>query len=202
MTARQVLDWIGVRLDTPLVTQVSRFDPWKDPLGVIEAYRLARGRSALRSSSRSSARWRSTTRKAGTCYRQIQSEAAGDDSIKLFTNLTGVGNIEVNAFQRLSSVVLQKSIREGFGLVVSESLWKGTPVIAGRAGGIPLQMADGAGGVLVDSTEATAEALVELVGDPDRGRRARPWRPRARPRALPAAEAPPQRARAPEPAHG
>jgi trehalose synthase len=101
-------------------------------------------------------------------YRQLQSEAAADHSIKLFTNLTGVGNIEVNAFQRLSSVVLQKSIREGFGLVVSESLWKGTPVVAGRAGGIPLQMADGTGGVLVDSTEGTARALVDLLCDRER----------------------------------
>ena len=167
VTARQVLDWIGVRLDTPLVTQVSRFDPWKDPLGVIEAYRLARdevpglqlalvGSMAL------------DDPEGWDLYRQLQQEASADHAIKLFTNLTGVGNIEVNAFQRLSSVVLQKSIREGFGLVVSESLWKGTPVIAGRAGGIPLQMADGAGGVLVESTEETAQALVELLSDPQR----------------------------------
>jgi trehalose synthase len=176
ITATQVLDWIGVRLDSPLVTQVSRFDPWKDPLGVIAAYRLAReevpglqlalvGSMAL------------DDPEGWDLYRQIQQEAAGDDRIKLFTNLTGVGNIEVNAFQRLSSVVLQKSLREGFGLVVSESLWKGTPVVAGRAGGIPLQLADGTGGVLVDSTEATAAAMVELLGDPalaeDLGRRGR-----------------------------
>jgi trehalose synthase len=167
ITARQVLDWIGVRLDAPLVTQVSRFDPWKDPLGVIEAYRLARqeipnlqlalvGSMAL------------DDPEGWDLYRQIQDEAANEDAIKLFTNLTGVGNIEVNAFQRLSSVVLQKSIREGFGLVISESLWKGTPVVAGRAGGIPLQMADGTGGVLVDSTEQAAAEIVSLVGDADR----------------------------------
>jgi trehalose synthase len=167
VTSRQVLDWIGVRLDTPLVTQVSRFDPWKDPLGVIEAYRLAReevpglqlalvGSMAL------------DDPEGWDLYRELQREASADHAIKLFTNLTGVGNIEVNAFQRLSSVVLQKSIREGFGLVVSESLWKGTPVIAGRAGGIPLQMADGTGGVLVESTAATAQALVELLADPQR----------------------------------
>jgi trehalose synthase len=96
-------------------------------------------------------------------YRQIQQEAGGDPAIMLFTNLTGVGNIEVNAFQRLSSVVLQKSIREGFGLVISESLWKGTPVVAGRAGGIPLQMADHTGGLLVDSVEGAATAMVELL---------------------------------------
>ena len=79
-----------------------------------------------------------------------------------------MGNVEINAFQRLSDLCIQKSIREGFGLVVSESLWKGTPVVAGRAGGIPLQMADGAGGVLVDSVEECAEAIVTLLGDPDR----------------------------------
>jgi trehalose synthase len=176
VTARQVLDWIGVRLDAPLVTQVSRFDPWKDPLGVIAAYRLARteipdlqlalvGSMAL------------DDPEGWDLYRQLQQEGAGDDRVKLFTNLTGVGNIEVNAFQRLSSVVIQKSIREGFGLVISESLWKGTPVVAGRAGGIPLQMADGAGGVLVDSIEEAAAAIVTLVRDRDRaeelGRRGR-----------------------------
>jgi trehalose synthase len=167
ITARQVLDWIGVRLDAPLVTQVSRFDPWKDPLGVIDAYRLAReeipglqlalvGSMAL------------DDPEGWDLYREITDKAAGDPAIKLFTNLTGVGNIEVNAFQRLSSVVLQKSIREGFGLVISESLWKGTPVVAGSAGGIPLQMADGTGGVLVDSVEDAAAAMVALLSEPER----------------------------------
>ena len=164
LTAHQVLDWIGVRLDRPLVTQVSRFDPWKDPLGVIRAYRLAReevpklqlalvGSMAL------------DDPEGWDLYREIQAEAGDDPDVHVFTNLTGVGNIEVNAFQRLSSVVLQKSIREGFGLVVSEALWKGTPVVAGRAGGIPLQMADGSGGMLVDSVEKTAAALVALLSE-------------------------------------
>jgi trehalose synthase len=87
--------------------------------------------------------------------------------IHLFTNLTGVGNIEVNAFQRQSAVVIQKSIREGFGLVVSEALWKGTPVVAGRAGGIPLQLADGSGGFLVESIEDCAERTLWLLRHPD-----------------------------------
>ena len=85
----------------------------------------------------------------------------------MFTNLTGVGNVEVNAFQRLADVVIQKSLREGFGLVVSEALWKGTPVVAGRAGGIPLQLEDGVSGYLVDTVEECATRLQELLRDPE-----------------------------------
>jgi trehalose synthase len=86
--------------------------------------------------------------------------------IHVLSNLTGVGNVEVNALQRCSDVVVQKSVREGFGLVVSEALWKGTPVVAGRAGGIPLQMADGVGGYLVDDVPGCAAAVLRLLQDP------------------------------------
>jgi trehalose synthase len=103
-------------------------------------------------------------------YRQILAETRGDDDVHVFTNLVGVGNVEVNAFQRLSRVVIQKSLREGFGLVVSEALWKGTPVVAGRSGGIPLQMPEGVGGFLVDSVEECAARVNELLGDDDRRR--------------------------------
>ena len=162
--ARQVLGWIGVQLDKPLITQVSRFDPWKDPLGVIAAYRLARERVpelqlALAGSMALD------DPEGWEVYRQIGAEAEADPQIHVFTNLTGVGNVEVNAFQRLSDVIVQKSIREGFGLVVSEALWKGTPVVAGRAGGIPLQMADGVGGFLVDGVEECGRAIGELLSD-------------------------------------
>lgn len=168
-TARQILEWIGVSVRRPLVTQVSRFDVWKDPMGVIRAYRLARnelpdlqlalvGSIAL------------DDPEGRDMYREIRGEAHGDPEIHVFTNLIGVGNIEVNAFQSLSNVVVQKSVREGFGLVVSESLWKGTPVVAGRAGGIPLQMADGAGGVLVETPEECAREIVSLLKDPARAK--------------------------------
>jgi len=163
-TAHQILDWIGVTMPGRLVTQVSRFDAWKDPLGVIAAYRLVReeipelqlalvGSMAL------------DDPEGWDVYRQVAEHAGDDDRIHLYTNLTGVSNVEVNAFQRLSDVVVQKSIREGFGLVVSESMWKGTPVVAGRAGGIPLQMPEGIGGLLVDSVEECAEAMLRLLGD-------------------------------------
>ena len=168
--ARQIIEWIGVRTDLPLVTQVSRFDPWKDPLGVIAAYRMAREeRPELQLALAGSMALDDP--EGFEIYRTIEAEAKADPLIHVFTNLTGVGNIEVNAFQRLSDVVLQKSIREGFGLVISEALWKGTPVVAGRAGGIPLQMADGVGGALVDSVDECAGALVRLLQDPAEGAR-------------------------------
>jgi trehalose synthase len=162
--ASQILDWIGVEVPGRLVTQVSRFDRWKDPLGVIDAYRLVREeigdlQLALVGSMASD------DPEGWDVYRQVTDAAERDPLIHIYTNLTGVGNVEVNAFQRLSEVVVQKSIREGFGLVVSESLWKGTPVVAGRAGGIPMQMPEGVGGVLVDSVEECATAMLKLLND-------------------------------------
>jgi trehalose synthase len=162
--ASQILDWIGLDLPGRLVTQVSRFDQWKDPLGVIDAYLLVReeigdlqlalvGSMAL------------DDPEGWDVYRQVSEVAEREELIHVYTNLTGVGNVEVNAFQRLSEVIVQKSIREGFGLVVSESLWKGTPVVAGRAGGIPMQMPDRTGGVLVESVEECATAMLELLND-------------------------------------
>lgn len=163
-TARQVVQWIGLRPDRPLLTQVSRFDPWKDPIGVIEAYRLVR--KAIPAVQLALVGSMATDDPEGwEVYRQVVDISGADPLIHIFTNLTGVGNIEVNAFQRLSAVIVQKSIREGFGLVISEALWKGTPVVAGRAGGIPLQMADGVGGLLVDTIEECAEAIIDLLQD-------------------------------------
>jgi len=167
--AHQILAWIGIDFEHPLVTQISRFDRWKDPLGVIEAYRIAResvpnlqlalvGSMAL------------DDPEGSAMYGQVCAAVRADPLIHVFTNLTGVSNIEVNAFQKLSDVVVQKSLREGFGLVVSEALWKGTPVVAGRAGGIPLQMADGTGGVLVDSVADCGASIVRLLEDPDAAR--------------------------------
>ena len=165
--ARQILSWIGIEETRPLITQVARFDPWKDPLGVIAAYRLVRqelpdaqlalvGSMAL------------DDPEGWDIYRHILATTKSDPLIHIFTNLTGVSNVEVNAFQRLSDVIVQKSLREGFGLVVSEALWKGTPVVAGRVGGIPLQMADGVGGALVDDIESCAYAMLDLLRAPER----------------------------------
>jgi trehalose synthase len=168
-TTRRILEWFGVRTRQPLVTQVARFDRWKDPHGVIAAYRLAR--EALPGLQLALVGSLALDDPEGwDVYREVSEATHGDPRIHVFTNLVGVGNIEVNAFQAHSDAIVQKSIREGFGLVVSEALWKGTPVVAGRTGGIPLQMADGVGGVLVDTTEECAKAIVSLVGDRERAR--------------------------------
>jgi trehalose synthase len=163
-TAEQILDWIGIDLPGRLVTQVSRFDRWKDPFGVIAAYRLVRGeipglQLALVGSMALD------DPEGWELYGRLSEHAEGDPLIHVYTNLTGASNVEVNAFQRLSDIVVQKSIREGFGLVVSESLWKRTPVVAGHTGGIPMQMPEGVGGLLVDSVEECASAMLSLLKD-------------------------------------
>jgi trehalose synthase len=163
--SRRIVSWTGVDLGRPLITQVSRFDPWKDPMGVIQVYREVReevpgiqlallGQMAL------------DDPEGWDMYHQIVAEVGNDPDIHVLTNFIGIGNLEVNAFQSHSDVVLQKSIREGFGLVVSEALWKGTPVVAGRAGGIPTQMPEGSGGYLVDNNHECAKRIVQLLGDP------------------------------------
>lgn len=165
----RLLRWIGVDPDRPLFTQVSRFDKWKDPLGVIACFRLLRqevdGAQLAMVGSMAM-----DDPEAWSIYRQLQRVAHREPDVHVFTNLTGVGNVEVNAFQRHSDVVIQKSIREGFGLVVSETIWKGTPVVAGAAGGIPMQMPEGMGGFLVDSVEQCAEKALWLLEHPDEGR--------------------------------
>jgi trehalose synthase len=111
-------------------------------------------------------------------YAQIMEYDLKDPDIHLLTNLTGVGDMQVNSFQRLSNVIVQKSIREGFGLVVSEALWKETPVVAGRAGGIPIQLKEG-GGFLISSTEEAAEKILLLLENPalakEEGRKGKEW---------------------------
>jgi trehalose synthase len=96
--------------------------------------------------------------------------AEGDEDIKILSNLNNVGAIEVNAFQSQSDVCLQKSIREGFGLTVTEALWKGRPTVAGNVGGIPLQIEDGVSGFLVDSPHECAERCLQILRDPGLGK--------------------------------
>jgi trehalose synthase len=159
----------GIDVDRPLITQVSRFDPWKDPIGVIDAYRqvtaqVPEAQLAMVGSM-------ATDDPEGMEYFQKTFEyAGGDDDIKILSNLNNVGAIEVNAFQSQSDICLQKSIREGFGLTVTEALWKGRPTVAGNVGGIPLQIEDGISGYLVNSPDECAERCLEILHDPGLGK--------------------------------
>jgi trehalose synthase len=165
-----VCEQFGIDPDRPLVCQVSRFDPWKDPIGVIDAYRdlteeVPEAQLALVGSM-------ATDDPEGwEFFHQTYRYADGDPDIKILNNLNNVGAIEVNAFQSQSDVVIQKSIREGFGLTVTEALWKGRPTVASHVGGIPLQIADGEGGFLVSSPEEAARRCVELLSDPELAKR-------------------------------
>jgi trehalose synthase len=162
-TAAGVLQQTGLDLDRPIVTQVSRFDPWKDPLGVIAAYKLAKHevpglQLALVGSMADD------DPEAWEIYHQLEN-ASEDPDVHLLTNFDGIGNIEVNALQRFSNSAIQKSIREGFGLVVAETLWKETPIVASRTGGIPLQIPSEQR-CLVCSVEECAEQIVWLLRNP------------------------------------
>lgn len=163
---RDVVAECGVDLTRPMILQVSRFDPWKDPLGVIDAYRKVKKEMPEVQLVLIGAMAEDDP-EAWEIYKVVREEDEKDPDLYVFTNLSGVQAHEVNAFQRMADVVIQKSIREGFGLVVSEALWKETPVVAGNTGGIKLQMQDGVGGFLVESVEETAEQTLYLLTHPE-----------------------------------
>jgi trehalose synthase len=163
--AAYIVDQFGIDVERPLLTQVSRFDPWKDPLGVIDAYRIVKKeipevQLALVGSMAHD------DPEGWDYYNATVEYADGDPDIYILSNLNNVGSVEVNAFQVHSRVVIQKSIREGFGLTVSEALWKARPTVAGRAGGIVVQIADRETGWLVESADECAAACLEVLRDP------------------------------------
>jgi trehalose synthase len=167
--ASYVCAQFGIDVDRPLICQVSRFDPWKDPIGVIDAYRLVTEKMpevqlALVGSM-------ATDDPEGWDYlNSTIAHADGDPDIHILNNFNNVGAIEVNAFQSQADVLIQKSTREGFGLTVSEALWKGRPFIGGDVGGIPLQVQDGVTGYLVSTVEECAEHCLEILRDPALGK--------------------------------
>jgi trehalose synthase len=163
--ARYITNQFGIDIDRPFVVQVSRFDPWKDPLGVIDAYRIVKEEIPEVQLVLIGSMAHDDPEGWDYWYKTVN-YADGDRDIFLFSNLTNVGAIEVNAFQSAADVVMQKSIREGFGLVVTEALWKARPLVAGRVGGIPMQVIDG-GGLLVDDVPEAAAACLKILKDPD-----------------------------------
>ena len=163
--AREVLSRFGVDPDRPLLVQVSRFDPWKDPFGVIDAYRAVKaeypdaqlalvGSIALDDPE--------GVRLLG----DLKQAAGGDPDVHVLSNQDGVHAAEVAAFQQEADVIIQKSIREGFGLTITEGMWKARPVVAGQATGCRLQIEDGLNGYLTGSTEECAARIVQILSDP------------------------------------
>jgi trehalose synthase len=183
-TIQEIVVRYGIDPARPLMTQISRFDPWKDPIGVIDAFFLARMEvpdlQLLMAGSLAH------DDPEGMHFLDLtEARRDGHPDVHLLTDLQGVGNVEINAFQRASTVVVQKSIREGFGLVVTEAMWKGQPVVGGDVGGIRLQITEGETGYLVSSVEACAQRVVDLIRRPElRARMGRAARERVRERFL------------------
>jgi trehalose synthase len=159
----------GIDVDRPLLCQVSRFDPWKDPLGVIDAYRIVKAEVANLQLALVGSM--ATDDPEGWDYfNATVAHADGDPDIHILNNFNNVGAIEVNAFQSHCDVVIQKSTREGFGLTVTEAIWKARPFVGGDVGGIPLQVTNGVTGFLVASPEECAQRCLEFLHDPTLGK--------------------------------
>jgi trehalose synthase len=167
--AAYVCDQFGLDVDRPLMCQVSRFDPWKDPLGVIDAYRIVKEQlPAVQLALVGS--MASDDPEGWDFFNATIAHAGGDEDIHILNNFNNVGSIEVNAFQSHADVVIQKSTREGFGLTVSEALWKARPFIGGNVGGIPLQVENGISGYLVSDVETCAARSLDILRDPALGK--------------------------------
>ena len=159
----EVLRRLGIPRDRPLVTQVSRFDYLKDPLGVIEAFR--RVRKSIRCRLVLAGGPASDDPEGEEVLSRVREQADGDPDIHLLM-LPPNSDCEINALQRASDVIVQKSTREGFGLTVAEALWKARPVVASAVGGIPLQVKHRYSGLLVHSVEGAAYAIKQLLANP------------------------------------
>ena len=160
--AGRVLRQLGVDLTQPFVCQLMRMDRWKDPHSTLEAFSLAReelpGLQLVLAGALDPEAW--------PALKEVSDYAGDQEGVLVLTSYSGVGNPELGALQRVARVSLMRALREGFGLAASEAMWKGTPVVGGREGGLPLQVRDGVDGYLTDTPDQTAERIVELVRDP------------------------------------
>jgi trehalose synthase len=165
---QSVLDKLGISPEHPIILQVSRFDSFKDPIGVIQAFRLVRKHTSCQLVLVGG---EATDDPEGPeILARVQEAAAGDSDIKILL-LSPDSNYEINALQRAADIILQKSVREGFGLTVTEAMWKGKPVIGGAVGGIVLQLRDYHSGFLVHSPEGCAFRIRYLLHRPEMARR-------------------------------
>ena len=161
---------MGIDVNRPLVTQVSRFDPWKDPWGVVEAYSIVKQQMPEVQFAYLGASHAADDPEGKVIFEEISAQTKDDPDIHLYGDadipLESV-DLVVSAFQTASDVVLQKSVREGFGLTVTEAMWKGQPVIGGNVGGIRLQISDGESGFLVDDVPQCAQRILRLLREPE-----------------------------------
>jgi trehalose synthase len=164
----KVLEKYNIPQDKPIITQISRFDKLKDPIGVVRAYQLAKKEVDCRLLLVGNA---ATDDPEGMEVYQEVLKVTEDDPDAHVIFLDPNDPIEVNAFQRASSIILQKSIREGFGLTVTEALWKGKPVIGGATGGILIQIQHNINGVLVHTVEGAAYQIKYLLNNPEFAKR-------------------------------
>lgn len=158
-----ILEKYGIPRDKPIVTQISRFDRLKDPVGVIQAYKLVKKYSACRLIL---AGGTATDDPEGAqVLAEVREQAGKDPDIHVL--LMPQNDLEINALQRASTIILQKSLKEGFGLTVAEALWKEKPVVASNVGGIPLQIKHKYSGMLCHSVEGAAFAIKQLLNSPE-----------------------------------
>ncbi|MEW6116554.1 MAG: glycosyltransferase [Nitrospirota bacterium] len=165
---RQTLDKFHIPGDRPMILQVSRFDRFKDPLGVVEAYRIVkRYNDCVLVLAGSPA---TDDPEGEVVLNEVREYAASDPDIYVLL-LPPFSDKDINALQRAATVILQKSLKEGFGLTVSEAMWKGKPVIGGAVGGIPLQIVHGITGFLVHSVEGAAFRIRQFLNNPEMAQR-------------------------------
>ena len=161
----KVLSKYGISKNKPIVSQVSRYDYLKDPVGVVEAFKLVKkyvdaqliliGNSAA------------DDPEGAKVLKEVKQKAKGVDDVHLLLISPENNDIEVNALQRASAVIIQKSLKEGFALTVTEALWKDKPVVASAVGGIPLQIKDKYSGLLCHSIEGAALKMRQFLHNPD-----------------------------------
>lgn len=167
--ARQVLQDVGIHPGKPLISQISRFDPWKDPIGVIETYYRVKNHIPHLQLALVGITEAIDDPEARDVFERVEKYAKEDPSIFLFaraSDLKGIPNdMFVSAIQTASDVVLQKSLKEGFGLTVSEAMWKGKAVVAGNVGGIKKQIRNGKDGFLVNNVQEAAARTLQILRD-------------------------------------
>jgi len=161
---RETVERLQIPLDRPIILQVSRFDRFKDPIGVIKAYRTAKKYNECVLILVGSAA--ADDPEGEMVLNEVKEHSAGDPDIYLHL-LPPFSDKDINALQRIATVVLQKSLKEGFGLTVTETMWKGKPVIGGATGGIPLQITHGVTGFLVSSVDGAAFRIRQLLNNPE-----------------------------------